>query len=220
LALSGKEYAGRGAAEIFAGLSGVYGDRLFAFKSSAAPSGFPYLTGREQHNMLLYRPRFRHLERAAKPPNLAEAEALSPLLNPVTADPADLALDVETPTGELLAINDPALPRQLAEGAGNDHSLTLLRSERSMTDCRPISLFSLQTARQWVYVAEKASANLVVPTHRTPIPHQGDHSAQIQQPFFNSLLGRPRKAEKFGLDRRPRCDLWPSSSSLYSEYGP
>ena len=71
-----------------------------------------------------------------------------------------------------------------------------------------------------VYVAEKASTNLVVPTHRTPIPHQGDHSAQIQQPFFNSLLGRPRKAEKFGLDRRPRCDLWPSSSSLYSEYGP
>jgi uncharacterized protein YcbX len=48
----------------------------------------------------------------------------------------------------LLAINDPALLRQLAERAGNDHSLTLLRSERAMTDCRPISLFSLQTARQ------------------------------------------------------------------------
>jgi hypothetical protein len=48
----------------------------------------------------------------------------------------------------VLAIDDPALLRQLAEGNGDGHSLTLLRSERSMTDCRPISLFSLQTARQ------------------------------------------------------------------------
>jgi hypothetical protein len=45
--------------EIFAGFAGVYGDRLFAFKSSATPVGFPYLTGREAHGMLLYRPRFR-----------------------------------------------------------------------------------------------------------------------------------------------------------------
>jgi hypothetical protein len=58
----------------FLGFSGVYGDRLFAFKSFAAPKGFPYLTGREQEEMLLYRPRFRHPERAVKPPNLSEAE--------------------------------------------------------------------------------------------------------------------------------------------------
>jgi uncharacterized protein len=30
--------------EAFAGFSGIYGDRLFAFKSSASPKGFPYLT--------------------------------------------------------------------------------------------------------------------------------------------------------------------------------
>jgi hypothetical protein len=133
---------------IFSGFSGVYGDRLYAFKSSAAPAGFPFFTGREHHEMLLYRPRFRHPEQAAAPPNLAEAEELSPILNPVGADPADLALEVETPTGEMLAVDDPALLRQLTEGAGDGHSLTLLRSERSLTDCRPISLFSLQTVRQ------------------------------------------------------------------------
>src|SRR5207253_1963860 len=43
---------------------------------------------------------------------------------------------------------DPMLLRQLSELAGDTHSLTLLRSERAMTDCRPISVFSLQTARQ------------------------------------------------------------------------
>src|SRR5215467_8533617 len=78
-----KSMRGEELPEIFAGFSGVYGDRLFAFKSSAAPPGFPYLTGRERHEMLLYRPRFRYPDRVAKPPNLAEAEALSPILNPV-----------------------------------------------------------------------------------------------------------------------------------------
>src|SRR5437868_1796768 len=143
-----KSMRGEPLPEIFVSFAGVYGDRLFAFKSTATPVGFPYLTGREAHQMLLYRPRFRHPEKAAKPANLAEAEALSPILNPVAADPADLALDVETPSGEVLAIDDPALARRVSALAGDGHLLTLLRSERAMTDCRPISLFSLKTARQ------------------------------------------------------------------------
>jgi uncharacterized protein len=143
-----KSMRGEELAEVFVGFSGVYGDRLFAFKSSACPKGFPYLTGREQREMLLYRPRFRHPDQAAGPPNLAEAEALAPGLNPLFADPADLVVEVETPAGEVLAVDDPALIRTIAERLGAEHSLTLLRSERAMTDCRPVSLFSIQTARQ------------------------------------------------------------------------
>lgn len=143
-----KSMRGEQLPEIFASFAGVYGDRLFAFKSSATPVGFPYLTGREAHQMLLYQPHFRHPDKAAKPANLAEAEELSPILNPVGGDPAELALDVETPSGEVLPVDDPVLLQQLSELAGEAHSLTLLRSERAMTDCLPISLFSLQTARQ------------------------------------------------------------------------
>ena len=36
----------------FVGFSGVYGDRVYAFRNSAAPAGFPYLTGRELEQML------------------------------------------------------------------------------------------------------------------------------------------------------------------------
>ena len=143
-----KSMRGEALPEIFAGFAGVYGDRIFAVKSSTARAAFPYWTARERHEMLLYRPRFRYPEKAAVPANLAEAEEISPLLNPVAADPADLALDVETPSGQLLAIDDPALLRQLGASADDRHSLTLLRSDRAMTDCRPVSLFSLQTARQ------------------------------------------------------------------------
>jgi uncharacterized protein len=42
--------------EAFVGFAGTYGDRLFAFRTAARPTGFPYLTGREQPKMLLYRP--------------------------------------------------------------------------------------------------------------------------------------------------------------------
>jgi uncharacterized protein YcbX len=143
-----KSMRGEELQEAFVGFSGVYGDRLFAFKSSAAPKGFPYLTGREQEEMLLYRPRFRHPERAAKPPNLSEAEGMAPGINPVFADAVDLAVDVEAPSGQAFGVDDPALMSLLAKRMGDGPVLTLRRSERAMTDCRPISLFSVQTGRQ------------------------------------------------------------------------
>jgi hypothetical protein len=58
------------------------------------------------------------------------------------------AIDAMDPVNEVLSIDDPMLIQKLDEGSGNGHALTLLRSERAMTDCRPVSLFSLQTGRR------------------------------------------------------------------------
>ncbi len=142
-----KSMAGEELEEAFVGFSGIYGDRVFAFRSSAGPRGFPFLTAREQAGMLRYHPRFRHPDRAARPVNLADAEALKPGVTPLYADAGDLIVDVETPSGDVLAIDDPALLRVLVEGTRQGHELSLLRSERALTDCRPVSLFSVQTAR-------------------------------------------------------------------------
>jgi uncharacterized protein len=109
-----KSMRGEQLPEIFAGFAGVYGDRLFAFKSSATPIGFPYLTGREAHEMLLYRPRFRYSEKAAKPANLAETVEISPILNSVAADWADLALDITLDPDT--AAPNPAVLRNVARG--------------------------------------------------------------------------------------------------------
>ncbi len=132
--------------EAFAGFSGIYGDRLFAFKSSASPKGFPYLTAREQRRLLQYRPHFRYPDKAARPVNLTEAESMG--ANPVSADSSELIVDVETPDGKKLAIDDPALMDMLRTDIDQKHQLTLMRSERALTDCRPVSIFSLQSARQ------------------------------------------------------------------------
>ena len=98
--------------------------------------------------MLRYRPQFRYTDKAAQPLNLAEAAGIAPGLTPVYADRADLMVDVETPLGETLGIEDPALLHLLGAGISEKHTLTLLRADRAMTDCRPVSLFSVQTARQ------------------------------------------------------------------------
>jgi MOSC domain-containing protein len=143
-----KSMRGEELQEVFAGFAGVYGDRLYAFRRSAAPKGFPWLTAREQEAMLLYRPTYRYPKRATNPENLAEAEAIGSGLTPLYGDLSDLMVDVETPAGERLAMDDPRLMSMLREGMGDRDELTLLRSHRAMTDCRPVSIFSIQTVRQ------------------------------------------------------------------------
>jgi uncharacterized protein len=132
--------------EAFASYSGVYGDRIFAFRSSANHTGFPYFTAREQRKLLQYRPRFRYPDKAARPINLIDAETRN--ANPLVADLAELVVDVETPDGKTLAINDPALIEMLRANVDQKHQVTLMQSQRAMTDCRPVSVFSLQSARQ------------------------------------------------------------------------
>jgi len=200
-----KSMRGEALPEIYAAFSGIYGDRLFAFRSSAASVGFPYMTGREWPQMLRYQPRFRDPQKAAKPTNQAEAEAIAPGLNPIGADPGELAVDVETPSGEVLAIDDPALLQQLSKGAGDGHALTLLRSERAMTDCRPISFFSLQTARQ---LGDEVGSVLDKRRFRANVYLDLGVGGGFSE---NALVGRKLrigpKVLVYALERDPRCKM-------------
>src|SRR5262245_38291054 len=111
-----KSMGGEAMGEVFMGFSGIYGDRCYAFKSSTARKGFPYLTATLQQEMLRYRAQFRYPEKAAKPPNLHEARSIAPGVSPANADPNDLAMDVLTPSGEVVAVDNPALIEMLSEG--------------------------------------------------------------------------------------------------------
>jgi uncharacterized protein YcbX len=191
--------------EAFVGFAGFYGDRLFVFQSSASPKGFPYLTAREQPKMLLCRPRFRHPDKAARPLNLAEAERLGPGVTPLYGNRDDLTVDVETPSGEKLSIDDPALIRLLSDGIDDAGALTLLWSDRAMTDCRPVSLFSLQTARQ---LEDEIGAAVDRRRFRANVyldlPNTGGYGE-------DTLIGRSlRLGEKVVvtvLERDPRCKM-------------
>jgi uncharacterized protein len=98
--------------------------------------------------MLLFRPIFGDTQRSLKPENQDEAAAISPNISPMYADPADLKVTVQAHNGEILEIDDPALLCLLREGLPERHHLRLMSSQRAMTDCRPISIFSTQTAQK------------------------------------------------------------------------
>ena len=200
-----KSMRGEELQQAFIGFAGVYGDRSYAFVSSAAPKGFPYLTGREKETMLLYRPTYRHAEHMMQPPNLAEAEALAPGLTPVYPDAIDFMVDVRTPSGNLLAIDDPLLTGMLREGLREKHELTLLRSHRAMTDCRPISLFSVQTGQQ---LSQELEASLDKLRFRANVyvDLASEHGFGENE-FVGRTLQIGAKTVVAVVDRDPRCKM-------------
>lgn len=187
--------------EAFAAYSGIYGDRVFAFRTSANHKGFPYFTAREQRRLLRYRPCFRYPDKAARPINLIEAESRD--ANPLSADLAELIVDVETPNGKTLAIDDPALIEMLQADVDQKHQVTLMQSQRAMTDCRPVSLFSLQSAQQ---LADETSTEVDKRRFRANIYLDLASANGFAE---NELVGRSvrigSKVVITILERDPRC---------------
>ena len=200
-----KSMRGEELQEAFVGFPGVYGDRVYAFHSAASHKGFPYLTGREQEQMLLYRPRFRHAERMTKPPNLAEAEGLGPGITPLYAQTDDLALDVEAPDGTVFAIDDPKLIQALQAGIRDIHRPTLIRSERALTDCRPVSLFSVQTAHQ---LGSELGVKMEKRRFRANIyVDMASREPYSENQFVGKQLKIGQKTVIAAVDRDPRCKM-------------
>ncbi len=121
-----KSMGGEHLASAFVGLHGIRGDRLAAIHDAGAPENFPYLTGRQRAQMLLFQPRFRD----------------------DSMPTADLPIEVTTPEGNRISLEDPTLLEMLSQGLEERHKLGLMRSARALTDAHPVSLLSLQTARQ------------------------------------------------------------------------
>lgn len=200
-----KSMRGQELESAFAGFAGIYGDRIYAFHDTAARAGFPYLTAREKEQMLLFQPMFRHAERARKPDNQDQAEALAPGLTPVYADAEGFMVDVKTPNGDSLAIDDPELTRLLSEGLRERHQLRLMHSQRAMTDCRPVSLFSTQTAQQ---IGEDLGTTMDKRRFRANIYLDLSSQRSFGE---DQLVGRSvrigSKAVLAILDRDPRCKI-------------
>jgi len=192
--------------EVFMGFSGIYGDRCYAFKNSAARKGFPYLNANVQQQMLLYCPQFRYPERASKPPNLTEAASIAPGVTPANGDAEDMLLDIITPSGEIISVDDPALIKQLGEGISEKNQLNLVRSDRALTDCRPVSLISLQTIRQ---IESELSRPLDKRRFRANIYFNftSEDDGFAEDDLVGRRLRLGSKATIMVLERDPRCKM-------------
>jgi uncharacterized protein len=199
-----KSMAGIEVPEVFMGFAGIYGDRCYAIKNSAGRKGFPYLNANVQHQMLLYHPQFRHPERTLTPPNLIEAEKIDPGANPTIADTEEMQLDVVTPSGEVISVEDPQLLKMLAQGLSDDNRLRMVRSDRALYDCRPVSLISLQTIGQ-IETELKLPLNKL--RFRSNIYFDSEDSAFAEDNFVGRRLRIGSKAIVMVLERDPRCAL-------------
>ena len=201
-----KSMSGAEMPEAFMGFSGIYGDRCYAFKSSAARKGFPYLNANVQQQMLLYRPQFRHPERASQPPNLSQATSIAPGVTPANGDAEDMVLDIVTPSGEIVSVDNPALIKLLGEGISEKHQLKLVQSDRALTDCRPVSLISLQTVRQ---IESELSMPIDMRRFRANIYFNfaSESGGFAEDNFVGRRLRIGSKATIMVLERDPRCKM-------------
>ena len=197
-----KSMAGEVLDRAWLGFAGIYGDRVAAFSSDQASPGFPWLTAREQRRMLLLRPRFRDPVAASQPPNLAEALAEAPGLSPLYED---LAIDVELPDGEVLAIDDPVLQQRLGEHLGREHRIRLLRSERAFTDCRPLSLLSTATVAA---LSKELARPIDKRRFRANVYLELDgESSLAEDTWIGRRLRIGKKVEVSILEKDPRCAM-------------
>jgi uncharacterized protein YcbX len=141
----------------------------------------------------------------SRPPNLQEAEALGPGVTPLYPDPADTAVDVQTSDGEWQAIEDSKLLGRIINGLCDRHHLRLVRSERSFTDCRPVSIFGIWTARQ---LADEIGTAIDQRRFRANI--YVDFRSQrgfAEDELVGKTLRIGRKATIVILERDPRCKM-------------
>jgi uncharacterized protein YcbX len=109
--------------------AGLMGDRVYAFVDTDNKSDFPWLTGRQAHELILFQPRF--------------TDGLS--INDQFPRSEQFTLEVRDPDGQRFRIGDEEFTRYLEKRFGR--RLRLRFSERSMTDARPVSILGLSTIR-------------------------------------------------------------------------
>ena len=142
-----KSMAGEQLDEVFVAFAGVMGDRLYGLVNDKGKPGFPWHTAREQENLLRYKPRYKHHGATLKPEHLEAAQSLGPGINPLYPEAEQFAVEVETPDGQTFDLSSKAFMAHLKTAAKSD-ALQLKFTQRSQYDCRPLSLFSLQTCAQ------------------------------------------------------------------------
>jgi uncharacterized protein YcbX len=113
-----KSMAAEALTEVDVSWHGLAGDRRWAFIRSDAPrSGFPWFTLRQRADLNHYRPSFVEPERPDKSPTV-----------------------VQTPSGAVLDVTDPALAAELGPGG-----IRVIKQDRGIFDTFPLSVVTTQT---------------------------------------------------------------------------
>jgi uncharacterized protein YcbX len=117
-----------------------------------------------------------------------------------------MELEVVTQSGKVISIDDPVLIKLLGEGLSENNQLKLVRSDRALTDCRPISIISLQTIRQ---IESELNMPMDKRRFRSNIYFNfaAGSSGFAEDNFVGRRLRIGSKATVTVLERDPRCKM-------------
>lgn len=174
-----KSMAGEALREVEIDWHGIEGDRQYCFYRTDDKGRFPWLSGRDFSALVTYRARFRD-----------------------PTDPRSSPVDVLTPGGSGLALDDPLLLAEIADGAGC--ALGLLQSGRGLPDAMPVSIVSTATHAA---LAEAHGIPLDRRRFRGNILIDGD-ARESEWRGRRLRFGRsPDSAELLAAEAIPRCAL-------------
>ena len=104
---------------VYTGFSGLMGDRIYGVIADDGLEGFPWHTGRDQEEFVLYNASYRASEALLEPAALESFEGHAPGVTPLYPDSDAFKVSVETNEGETYDdIEDPAFIADLERVTG------------------------------------------------------------------------------------------------------
>lgn len=189
---------------VYTGYAGVMGDRVFGVIAEDGDPAFPWHTGRDQEEFVLYEARYRNGDDLLLPQSLDAFEGLAPGIKPIYPSPAAFKVDVTTPEGATHDIESQAFLDDLEKTA--DRKLRVHSTQKGQHDCRPLSIFSTSAVKQL-----SKETGIEVDKRRFRANFYVEWENQ-DDPFFEfSLVGKTikigDKLEVAVIERDPRCKI-------------
>ena len=199
-----KGMKGEEISHVYAAYSGLMGDRIYGVIANDGDPAFPWHTGRDQEEFVLYKASFESSDDLLLPPDLDAAEGLAPGINPVYPEADAFKVNVETPDGSSCNIEDPAFLSDLEKVSGR--SLRLHLTQKGQHDCRPLSIFSTSAAK-----ALGNELGMSIDKRRFRANFYVEWEDQDDPYYEFSLVGKTlkigNKLEVAVIERDPRCKM-------------
>ena len=196
-----KSMRGEEVDEIFVSFTGLMGDRIYAVSSTSSPKELPWHTARQYKGYVLYQAYFVNREATLKPDNMQEAFNNPAVLSPVYPTKESFSVRVKSPEGDVYDIEDPAFIESISSQSKGQ--LGLHYSQSNFTDCRPVTLFSLQTLEQ---LERETQLNLDKLRFRSNFYVSWDKAAGFyEDQLVDKKIKIGARVELMILERDPRC---------------
>ena len=189
---------------VYTGFAGLMGDRIYGVIAAERDPAFPWHTGRDQEEFVLYEATYKSSESLLLPKDLDAFEGLAPGINPVYPDADAFKVDVKTPEGATHDIESAEFLGDLEKTTGR--SLRVHVTQKGQHDCRPVSIFSLSAAAK---LGEETGMSVDKRRFRANFYVEWDDQ---DDPYYEfSLVGKTLKIgdklEVAVIERDPRCKM-------------